>query len=343
MTKQVVTGAGRWLLSLGVLACCALSIAPATAQVTPEMRALYERIDRLQRDLTTVQQQLYSTRPVNGVIGGGPVGGPAGIAAAGDPSLAAQFDVRLASLEEQIRHLTGELEETSNGLAQVRQRLDRLVSDVDYRLSALEHPGQAVDAPAADASLAPLPPGAPPLGAPPPPPGAAPETPGGLAPGPRNLGTVAPRNVPPPPPPATVAAVAAAALPAGQSAKQQYDYAFGLATKHDWPGAEAGFKLLLKEHPKDSLADNAEFWLGQIYLQQKNYPDAVNQFLSAYKRNPKGQKAPDAMVGLGKSFEGLNKKPEACAAFAQFSKEFPKASAPLKRSANEEKQRLSCG
>src|SRR3954471_816638 len=94
MTKQVVARAGRWLLSLGVLACCALPISPATAQVTPEMRALYDRIDRLQRDLTGVQQQLYSTRPVNGVVGGGPIGGPAGgIAAAGDPALAAQFDV----------------------------------------------------------------------------------------------------------------------------------------------------------------------------------------------------------------------------------------------------------
>ena len=119
--------------------------------------------------------------------------------------------------------------------------------------------------------------------------------------------------------------------------------AFNLATKHDWPAAEAGFKLMLKEHPKDPLADNAEFWLGQIYLQQKNYADSVTQFLSAYKRNPKGSKAPDAMVGLGKAFEGLNKKQEACAAFAQFTKEFPQATAPLKRSASEESKRLSCG
>jgi tol-pal system protein YbgF len=306
--------------------------------MTPEMRALNDRLSQLQRDVSGMQQQLYS-RP-SGIAGGGPIGGGAA-GGAMDGSVAAQFDVRMSSLEDQIRQLTGQLEETRNAIQQVRQRLDQLVSDVDTRLSMLEHPGgsPAVGGMPPDPSLSTAPPPALP-----PPTGAAPigAPPAGLAPGPRNLGAVSPRDVPPPPSTAALAAATSSAPPAGANAKQEYDYAFDLIKKQDYPGAEAGFKQLLKDHPKDTLADNAEYWLGETYYVRKNYADAAAQFLSAYKRNKKGAKAPDSFYKLGMSLANLGKKPEACAVFGQFSQEFPTAVANLKQQANEEKKRLSC-
>ncbi|HXP12313.1 MAG TPA: hypothetical protein VN795_01525, partial [Stellaceae bacterium] len=49
-------------------------------------------------------------------------------------------DVRLDQLEDQQRQLIGQIEQMQNVINQLGSRLDKLSSDVDLRLNALEHP-----------------------------------------------------------------------------------------------------------------------------------------------------------------------------------------------------------
>src|SRR5260370_16046979 len=100
-----------------------------------------------------------------------------------DTQAAVNSEVRFSQLDDQMRGLTGQIEEITYNLAQMKRRLDTLASDIDQRLSAVEHGpaagGVAAAAPAAGAGAPPAPPPPPPprRGAPP----AAPARPRGAA------------------------------------------------------------------------------------------------------------------------------------------------------------------
>src|SRR5262245_5523277 len=59
------------------------------------------------------------------------------------PSDRAQFEVRLGQLEEELRRLTGRIEQLEFSQRTVETRLDQLIQDLDVRLSALEQGGVA--------------------------------------------------------------------------------------------------------------------------------------------------------------------------------------------------------
>src|SRR5690606_38365571 len=55
-----------------------------------------------------------------------------------DFSYRQRTEVRLGALEDQFRNSTGQIEQMGHAVNQMQQRLDKLVADVDYRLSELE-------------------------------------------------------------------------------------------------------------------------------------------------------------------------------------------------------------
>ena len=55
-----------------------------------------------------------------------------------DSGRLARFEVRLAQLEEEIRRLTGRIEQLEFGQRALGERIDRLVQDLDQRLLVLE-------------------------------------------------------------------------------------------------------------------------------------------------------------------------------------------------------------
>jgi tol-pal system protein YbgF len=127
---------GAALFAVAVLVAAA---APASAQSESEMRALTQKVDRLQRELNTLQRQVYAGE--DGQPGSAAVGGSDGGDAGGGTltqAAAARLNSRLNALEEQMQQLTGMLEETRFQVRQMRQRMDTLSKDVDYRLSQLE-------------------------------------------------------------------------------------------------------------------------------------------------------------------------------------------------------------
>ena len=81
-------------------------------------------------------------------------------------------------------------------------------------------------------------------------------------------------------------------LPGG-SATEQYNYAFGLMKQAQYPAAEAAFKEFVAAHPKDQMAGNAQYWLGETYYARGKYMEAASAFAEGYKRYPKNAKAPD--------------------------------------------------
>ncbi|MBV8493413.1 MAG: tol-pal system protein YbgF [Alphaproteobacteria bacterium] len=328
-------------VALGLAA--SIPMAPARAQD----RMTLERLDRLERDLNMLQRQVYR-------------GGPPPMPGSADPGVAMNAELRMDRIESQMRDLTGRVEEIMNQV----ERLQRVEQggDADARLSQAP--------PGASGFAAATPPPPPPLGPPRPhgpglpsrePPGdmggIAFTPPGGpqsaslTPPGPlpplgapsQIAGTLTPPGVPAGPPDIASAAPPSTArpLPSG-STSEQYNHAFGLLKQADYPAAEVALKAFVEQHPNDTMAGNAQYWLGETYYTRGRYADAATAFAEGYKRYPKSSKAADELLKLGMSLARANQKQNACIALVQLDHDFPTPGAAIKERAAAEKKRLGC-
>lgn len=318
------------LIALGIAVAATLAGMPAVAQDT---RALFDRIERLERELGMLQGQFYK----GGGAGDGRTvvitspelqGGGSGSALPTDA--AARIEVKLARLENGLRELTGRLEETSFQIMRLGDRLDKAEADTDLRLRELESrfgSGAGVAAPPA-----------------------VPEASGQ----PGTLGTISQQDLasfqaaPPPAsgqpaPPAVDAAAVPPAEPVlkGETPKERYEYAFNLI-RTDYGAAERALAAFIDAHPDDPLASNAQYWLGETHYVRADYQNAAVVFLEGYQKHPKGPKAPDSLLKLGLSLSSMGQQKEACAALARLAAEFPGAGETIKRRNQAERQKLGC-
>src|SRR6516162_3539153 len=105
--------------SRSTLLLMVLAIALPTQAAQSQDRAMQDRLDRLERDLSMLQRQVYRS------AGGSVV--PTGSGAAVDNEL------RMDRIETQMRDLTGRVEDAINGVEQLRRRLEQINSDIDVR------------------------------------------------------------------------------------------------------------------------------------------------------------------------------------------------------------------
>lgn len=318
-----------------VLALAAGLFCHGEARAQADTRGLVDRLDRLERDLNTLQSQVYrgqgsgSTTVITSPALGGGVSGGGSAAPTGNLSGDAYslLDNRVSALESQIRDLTGQVEKANFTAGQLSAKLDRMQADDDFRFKEIEAK-VGVGAGAAAGAAA----GKPAEGASP-----AAGAPTALAPVSGNL--VHPSGAPA----AAPAAAASAPPPAAKTPQEQYDVAFGLLRNSDYDGAAKAFQAFIAQHPQDPLAGNAMYWLGQIPYSQGQYDQAAVTFLDAYRKYPKSAKAGESLLKVGLSMSNLGKKKEACAALIRFTSEFAEAADNLRRQAAAEKQKLQCG
>jgi tol-pal system protein YbgF len=335
---------------------CAVALQSAVAQ--QDLRPLLDRVQRMERDLSVLQQQVYGGKP------------PPGAPGAGDTEATQAMTVRVSQLESDLRATTGQLEEINFSVGELRQRLDRLVTDLDFRLGALEkiaagRPGASTAAAAGAPAVADA--GAPAAAAGAVTPDAVPDAAPAqvLGPPPRNLGTIPLSALPPdaaaPSPgpqaagvpggiartgstPMAIAPTQAATtirLPPG-SPKDQYDYAFDLLKRAEYAQAEQALRQFVTTYPNDALAGNAQYWLAETYYVRNNYSEAAAQFLKGYQTYPQSPKAADNLFKLGLTLTILGKVQEACSAYQRFDREYANAAGALKRRVVDERQRLGC-
>ncbi|MHA1537201.1 MAG: tol-pal system protein YbgF [Alphaproteobacteria bacterium] len=292
----------RFALAVASFVLAATLLAPADGARAQgsELSQLRGDIARLERQITDLRRQMAKA--------GSRTSGPASIGGELPPTLAARMEVRLNQLERQARGITGKLEEVGFAVRKLKEKLDRAVSDMELRLSALERgkPLAATSKPAAARRK---------------PPAAGDRTPAVSA--------------------SASSGAQIAKLPKGKPA-EQYRYARGFLLSGNYDKAAAALKAFLAAHPKDALAGNAIYWLGETYYARKQYSEAAIHFAQGFKKYPKSQKAPDNLLKLGMSFAKLGKRAEACASLFALRKRYPRAANYIRRAARGEARRLRC-
>jgi len=248
---------------------------------------------------------------------------------------ASELVVRLDRMENQLRQLTGAIEQLQFRNQQLEGQLRRLQEDTDYRFQELGPKGAARPPRPATGTT-------PPAGAVPGKRGDAFDpTHNPTAPGaPQSLGgTVATAPIDPAlrqsqPPPAV------GAVPS--SPKEEFDVAYSHVVRRDYAVAEESFRGFLLKNPADKLSSEAAYWLGESLFQRQKFRDAAEAFLNVSTKYETSARAPDALFRLGQSLAALGEKEAACASLGEVTRKFPKASANLKQSVEREQKRVRC-
>jgi tol-pal system protein YbgF len=114
------------------------------------------------------------------------------------------------------------------------------------------------------------------------------------------------------------------------SPTEVYLQAFGDYASGHYQTAIHGFETFLQRHPNNSYASNAQFWLGDCYFNQQQYPLAIQEFervLNDYQSAPKN---PDALLKIAIAQLQLGATDEARQAVDTLGQRYPKSTATQK-------------
>ncbi len=87
-----------------------------------------------------------------------------------------------------------------------------------------------------------------------------------------------------------------------------YERAYRAFIDKRYKDARDDFERFIKEFPNDDLRDNAQFWIGETYYEEKSFEDAILAYEELLRKNSTSDKTPKAMLKQGLAFYELNDK-----------------------------------
>jgi tol-pal system protein YbgF len=296
-------GIMRFWLTL-MLFMLALATGMQSAAMAQPRGAMQDQLNRLERDLTFLQRQVY-----RGSNTGKAGATRSNTAVTGSTAILSE----LSALQEEMRKMRGAIERNAYQTRRTQSDLQRLSEDMDFRLNALElaeqkrqnpnenEPGFSIDAGKTGED------------------GQALLTPN-ATPTPSNSISVI--NADGKEAQALLTKAAAADI---NAADTHYNNAFALLNSKKYAQAAESFSVFLRKYPSDPLIPNAYYWLGESHYVRGDYVRAAQQFRKGYEAAPKGQKAADNLLKLGISLGKIKRNEEACIILQQVVTKFKTA------------------
>jgi tol-pal system protein YbgF len=241
---------------------------------------------------------------------------------------------QIEALNTDLNRLRGQIEVLNNSLENAQRRQRDMYLDLDTRLRRIEGGGDASQKSAAEldarikkleqqlsdldarakqpeAAAAPTQPAA----------AAAPSTAAAVAqPSPPAAPSVARPEAPTP---------AVAAADAG-SPRRAYDNALALYRAGDYQGAIGAFDAFVKRNPRDALAANAQYWIGDAWFNLRDFRAALSAQQALIATYPDSPKVPDAMLNVSSSQIALGDSAAAKKTLEELVSRFPQTDAAEK-------------
>jgi tol-pal system protein YbgF len=129
---------------------------------------------------------------------------------------------------------------------------------------------------------------------------------------------------------------------APNSARLEFDTALAFLKQKSYEDAEKGFTGFLEKNPKNKLASDAVYYLGESYYLRGRQREAAEQYLKLSTHYPDSPRAPAALLRLGQSLNALGAKEQACATYGEIDRKYPNAPAMVKAGAEREAKRAQC-
>lgn len=285
---------------------------------------------------------------------------------------AAQLQLQIQQLQEQIRLLTGQVEGLQFQLTQMQTLIERMTEDNEFRFQQLEGgAGKKPDAATRPGSVTPpevLPQDPAATASAPPPVDPAPPAPsdnlgeplhdlgepvdnvgesadpllGTGTGGTGTLGTLGDDDL-------TLGGSRPLdlSLDGGNSvsngdADAQYAAGYDAIMRGDYAFAEDQFQQFVALYPDDPQAPDATHWLGEALIQRGAYDDAALVLAEGYQKYQATPRAPDLLLKLGIALSGAGEQEVACRTFFTLEKRYTGLSPALVQRLNEEKSKAKC-
>ncbi len=136
--------------------------------------------------------------------------------------------------------------------------------------------------------------------------------------------------------------------PAQQSTGQQlsgqqiYNVAYTNLFEQNYDEAVRLFNQFIDENPDDPLKGVALFWLGESYFAKQLYKEATDNYLKSYTDFPNSEKASESLLKMGISLSGMGEPELACQTLTEFLNKFPNAPESVLDRAKAEYDRVEC-
>src|SRR5205085_3662232 len=110
----------------------------------------------------------------------------------------------------------------------------------------------------------------------------------------------------------------------GGDAAGDYRAAVDLVKAASYDGALTALRAFLARYPRHDFADNAQYWIGEVFYAQKDYAHALSEFRKVVEVYPRGNKVPDALLKLGFCYQAMGQGEKARAMLEQVVNRYPK-------------------
>lgn len=235
--------------------------------------------------------------PVEDLSETNPVGTTKAISAEEQKQNAANAELlmQLETLQQESAMMRGQIEELNYVIKQMQENQKDRYVDLDRRITNLNELLQSVQA---SQSARPVP-------------------------------ATAPAQQPVTQQPVTVAPVKPAPQPVANPAQQQADYkaAFNLIREKDYQQAIHALNTFVENYPHGALTGNAHYWLGEVYMVERETAKAVEQFRLVLEGFPEHRKVPDAMYKAGRALIKLGQEVQGKRMLEQVIAQYPDSSA----------------
>jgi len=111
----------------------------------------------------------------------------------------------------------------------------------------------------------------------------------------------------------------------GGDAANEYRAAVDLVKAASYVDALAALRAFVARYPRHDYADNAQYWIGEVFYAQKDYARALSEFRKVVEVYPRGNKVPDALLKLGYCYQAMGQGDKARAMLEQVVNRYPKS------------------
>lgn len=89
--------------------------------------------------------------------------------------------------------------------------------------------------------------------------------------------------------------------------------------------ALTGFRNFVERFPGHDFADNAQYWIGETFYDQKRFKSALVEFRKVVDNHPDGNKVPDGLLKLGYCYHQMGEVSKAQQVWQQVAQLYPKS------------------
>lgn len=133
-----------------------------------------------------------------------------------------------------------------------------------------------------------------------------------------------------------------AALPQTDDPRELYQLAYQYVLSGDYRAAETAFREHVSRFPSDPMTADARFWLGESLYAQERYPEAATVFIDTQRDFPDSKRGAENLLKLGMTLSKMKDHDVACATFAQVPTRYPNAPPAVLERVTDERTRNRC-